>query len=274
MSKIYTLLMFRHAEAFHNFEVSNRSNEMEYKTVNTSLTERGMMQASLLADRLKDTKFDIAITSDLPEAVETMDIVSQKNSSITQMLATKVLRERNFGEFEGISQLCSALLLVENAVNDRLTLTWAPPGGESVKELRDRVWTFLAELHKQATSSPAVSPVILVSSHGLFMEELLYVISNVKCAFKQFQQALQRMNGYQNTGLVQYTFTTKNSVMIDQDFVGINCPMISCAHHLKNHDRNYMFCYGGCHDVVSNEQPSKEIRPPQLIRIKRQSDLQ
>ena len=263
--------MFRHGEAFHNFDVHKRMgyNEMGYKTITTSLTEKGAMQANLLADRLKDTTFDIAITSDLPEAIETMDIVAQKNPSITHMLAWEVLRERNFGEFEGISQLCSAQLLVENAVTDRLTLTWAPPGGESVTDLRKRVWTFLAELHNHATKSSVASPIILVSAHSLFMEELLYVISNMNCVSKQFQQALQKMSGYQNTGLVQYTFTSNNSVRIDEDLVGIVCPMISCAHHLKNCDPNYMFCYGGCHDVVSDESPLKEIHPPQLIRIKR-----
>ena len=272
MNKIFTVIMFRHAEAHANFDVQNgklqATNGLVVETRNTSLTEKGILQANLLADRLKDTKFDLAITSDLPESSDTMKIVLQKNITLNEMVTWPMVRERNFGAFEGNAILCNAMLLVENSVVDRNSLTWAPPDGESVMDVRYRAYSFLAEVYKQAHKISDASPVILVSSHGLFMEELMYIISNMECSFKHFQSAVPKMNGYQNTGIVQYTFITNNScVRKCADLVSLSCPMISCARHLKKGDSNYLFCYGGCHDIASDEQPPVQIDPPELTNI-------
>ena len=275
MNKVFTIIMFRHGEAYHGVknETLQSTNGFVSEKSNTSLTEKGIIQANLLADRLKDTKFDLAITSDLPEAKDTMNIVLQKNIMLKEMLPWKMVRERNFGAFEGIPQLCNAMLLVESAVADRNNLTWAPPGGESVVDVRNRAYSFLSEVHKQALKMSVASPVILVSSHGLFMEELLYVTTSVKCASKHFQPTQPIATGYQNTGIVQYTFTSNSFwPWRNDDLVSLHCPMISCARHLKHRDSNYLFCYGGCHDMISNELPSMGINPPKLMRIKRESD--
>ena len=69
------------------------------------------------------------------------------------------------------------LRTVENAVADRDYLTWRPPKGESVVDLRNRIKEFLQEIQKEALKLPSDSPVILISSHGLFMDELYYVTS-------------------------------------------------------------------------------------------------
>ena len=50
MSKIYTILMFRHGEAFNSFDVHRRSDELGCEKMNSSLTEKGVIQANKLAD--------------------------------------------------------------------------------------------------------------------------------------------------------------------------------------------------------------------------------
>ena len=95
------------------------------------------------------------------------------------------------------------LRTVENAVADRDYLTWRPPKGESVFDLRNRIKEFLQKIQKEALKLASDSPVILVSSHGLFMDELYYVTST-----SGYGQTLpKKMPGYQNTGIAEYIFT-------------------------------------------------------------------
>ena len=57
-------MFVRHGQGFHNLGIHARE-ELEFtedetlKTMNSSLTEKGLDQARLAADRLRDTKFDL-----------------------------------------------------------------------------------------------------------------------------------------------------------------------------------------------------------------------
>ena len=263
MSKQFTILIFRSGEAFHNIGVHKENLKFTdgrgNRTINSSLTSAGIKQANLLAERLKNTKIDLVISSDLKRAIETTEVLQKKNCTISYINCWKVLRERCFGDFEGSYEICKALLLVENAVTDRLSLTWAPPGGESVKDLKNRVYQFLDKIYTEARKIPLQSPIILISSHELFMNELQYVVSDMACGSKRWQSSIQRQRGYQNTGVAQYTFTI-TSRGTHNTLNGVDCPMISCAHHLQNHDPDYLFCYGGCHDVA-DDPSSGEVEP-------------
>ena len=284
MIKQFTILIFRSGEAFHNIGVHKGNlkftDELGKRTINSSLTSAGVLQANLLAERLKNTKIDLAISSDLKRAIETAEILRKKNDTISYIHCWNMLRERFFGDFEGSYEICDALLLVENAVTDRLSLTWAPPGGESVKDLRNRVYQFLDEIYKEAMKLPVKTPIILISSHELFMNELQYVVTDLTCGSKRWQSSIQRKRGYQNTGIAQYTFTvTVNSrgthlIHREHTLIGIDCPMISCAHHLQNHAPDYLFCYGGCHDVA-DDPSSGEVEPVlvKTTKINVRSDL-
>jgi len=180
--KTITLIIVRHGEGFHNLHTISR-NELEFtndehpRTLNSCLTEKGLLQASLLGERLKDMKFDAAITSDLKRATQTAKAIMKRNESIDTLKTWKTVRERCVGEFEGDVDLCRSLRIVENAVKDRDSLTFRPPNGESVHDLRDRILNFLQNLQNEAIKIPSKSPSILVSSHGLFMDELYHVIS-------------------------------------------------------------------------------------------------
>ena len=63
------------------------------------------------------------------------------------------------------------------------------------------------------------------------------------------------MPGYQNTAIAKYNFTTTVNSDAEDVIEKVECPIASCAHHLENHDDNYVFCNGGCHGV-----PDEEIR--------------
>ena len=248
--KKFTLMMVRHGEGIHNLGIHAR-NDLEFtddlnlRAINCALTEKGLMQANLVADRLKSTNFDLAISSDLKRAMQTAEAIMNKNDSINELISWRIVRERCLGEFEGITELYRALRVVENAVSDREYLTWSPPNGESVIDLRNRIMEFLQELQKAAMKVPSDFPIILVSSHGLFMEELYYVLST-----SEYGKTIpKKMPGYQNTGISQYNFTTSLSNNNECILEDVECTIFSCANHLENHDQNYMLCRGGCHGV-------------------------
>jgi broad specificity phosphatase PhoE len=261
--KTFSLIVVRHGEGFHNLATHKRSDleftdDANFKTINSSLTEKGLMQANLLADRLKYFKFDLAITSDLKRAMQTAEAIMEKNESINELTPWRIIRERCIGDFEGVVEPFMALITVENAVEDRDYLTWRPPNGESVVDLRKRVIAFLEEIQKEAMKLPGVSPLILVSSHGLFMAELFRVIS----AAEYGETLPKKLFYYQNTGMAQYYFTTRINANDEHVLEKVECPIVSCANHLENYDEDYVFCKGGCHGVPGEENRSKFDKQP------------
>ena len=173
--KTFTLIVVRHGEGFHNLGTHSRNDlvftdDETFKTINSCLTEKGLMQAKLVANRLQDIKFDLAISSDLKRAMQTAEAIKEKNDSINELIYWRIVRERCIGNFEGVVEHYRALRTVENAVEDRDYLTWRPPNGESVVDLRRRVNCFLDEIKKEAMKLPVESTCILISSHGLFMD--------------------------------------------------------------------------------------------------------
>ena len=246
--KSFSLIVVRHGEGYHNLGKVKRSDleftdDANLKTINSSLTEKGLMQAQLLADRLKDFKFDLAITSDLKRAMQTAEEIMKKNESINELIPWRIVRERCIGDFEGAVEPFMSLITVENAVEDRDYLTWRPPRGESVVDLRKRVTGFLESIQKEAMKIPEESPLILVSSHGLFKQELFRILSEA-----DYGQTLpKKLFHYQNTGMAKYNFTIRIDRNDEHVLEKLECPIISCANHLKNQDKDYVFCNGGCH---------------------------
>ena len=99
-------MFVRHGQGFHNLGIHARE-ELEFteeetlRTMNSSLTEKGLNQAKLAGKRLKDTKFDLAISSDLKRAKQTAKAIVDANSSIDTFEEWRLVRERCVGDFEG-----------------------------------------------------------------------------------------------------------------------------------------------------------------------------
>ena len=252
--KLFKLLIIRHGQGFHNLGIYGR-NDLEFtedetlKTMNSSLTPQGFKQARLVSERLQNIKFDLAIASDLKRAKQTAEAVVELNDSLNYFEEWKIVRERCVGDFEGREEIDAALITVENAVVDRNYLTWRPPNGESVVDLRERIKHFLKKLHLRVMLLPVEVPTILVVSHGAFMRELYYILSEAKSAHVVFHQGpknFQNYPKYHNTGLTQYLF---RSVKLEDGscvIKDVHCEILSCAFHLKNEDCTYQCCMGGC----------------------------
>lgn len=148
-----TLLLIRHGETALNVA-------RVLQPADTPLSERGVAQAEALARRLAASGVRAILSSDLPRAWRTAQAIAAATGAPLE--STPLLQERNFGAWRG--QAYDTM-----AVNP-LTLTQAPPGGESIAVFEARVaQAFALALERQA----AVGGVLAVVTHGLVIRAWL-----------------------------------------------------------------------------------------------------
>lgn len=128
------------------------------------LTELGVEQALELADKLKDVKFDLLITSDLIRAKRTMELAMSKNESAKNLtiIEEPSIKERSYGDWEGISKL-EKLLEEPSAKENRRRIDFTPPNGESMLDVRDRVFDLLDDLVPEIIN---YKMTVAISCHG------------------------------------------------------------------------------------------------------------
>lgn len=112
------------------------------------LTQLGVEQAKTLADKLKDKNIQMLIASDQTRSIHTMEIAMSlnKKARTLEIIKDKRLRERHYGDLQGQSKLEMMLLDPKHATEYRRGYDTAPPNGESIKMVVERVNNFLDEI--------------------------------------------------------------------------------------------------------------------------------
>lgn len=112
--------------------------------LDVQLCKAGIQEAEQAAIKLETHPIDIAYTSKLKRAVDTLQIIlDRKAPVIIPVIKTEALNERHYGELQGLNKADVAKQYGEHQV-----LLWrrsykiAPPGGESLKDTTDRVIPF------------------------------------------------------------------------------------------------------------------------------------
>jgi probable phosphoglycerate mutase len=148
--------MVRHGESVWNVEGRHQGQSLAAP----GLTERGRVDAVAVAATLADSGARALLTSDLRRAVETAQPIAQ-TIGVEPEIEPK-LRERSFGKIEG--RLLASVDPGEVGVTgDVVTDPDArPPGGESIRELYDRVVGLVHELIER----PPARRIVLVSHGG------------------------------------------------------------------------------------------------------------
>lgn len=126
------------------------------------LNDEGRAQARRVAGRLSGTGFQAAYASDLLRAVDTARPVVRPSG--VRLVTLPELREKNFGEWEGLTHQEVATRYPR--LYDRMFLddpAFAPPGGESDQSFFDRVASAVGRIrdcHSHAVGN------LLVVAHG------------------------------------------------------------------------------------------------------------
>jgi len=139
-----------------------------------ALTPEGEAEARKAGELLREAghSFDIAFTSTLSRAQETLDIILEQLGQ--QGLEThehEALNERDYGELVGLNKDDARKRWGEDQVHIwRRSFDTPPPGGESLKDTADRVLPYFnAEILPQVLAGKNV----IVSAHGNSLRALV-----------------------------------------------------------------------------------------------------
>ncbi|HRQ39595.1 MAG TPA: histidine phosphatase family protein [Chloroflexota bacterium] len=150
-----TLLLIRHGET--DWNVDGRYTGQS----DIPLNDTGRAQARQAAAQLADNPPDVVISSDLERARETAEIIAA--AFHLPVFTDPRLREINQGVWEGMYFAdIKAKYTAEFAAREADPLSVAPPGGETVGQVRERVLTAVADIRQQYPGQR-----VAVVAHGL-----------------------------------------------------------------------------------------------------------
>jgi 2,3-bisphosphoglycerate-dependent phosphoglycerate mutase len=135
------IYLFRHGET--NFNRSKRFTGL----VNSRLTPKGIEQANLIAEKLKDKKFQIAFRTSLSRSSNSLKIVLKYHPECKKVIIDDRLIERSYGDLERKHHKT----IIKKYGKKQFDL-WhrsynvPPPRGESLKMVEKRVLSFVKDL--------------------------------------------------------------------------------------------------------------------------------
>jgi len=137
------IYVFRHTETHDN------KNRIFSGRRNPKLTLRGKKQALKLARMLENKQIDIGFSGASGRCKKTLEIVLKPHKNVKTKI-TKDLLERDYGKLTGESKLLWMKKAPELTIKYRRAWDFPPPGGESLKAVKKRVFPFCKRLVKMA----------------------------------------------------------------------------------------------------------------------------
>jgi 2,3-bisphosphoglycerate-dependent phosphoglycerate mutase len=153
------LVLVRHGESQWNLE--NRFTGW----IDVALTETGRREAARAGSLLKGTRFDVAFSSVLQRANETLDIILRElGQADLPVTRDQALNERHYGDLQGLNKAETAKKYGDEQVHIwRRSYDVPPPGGESLKDTAART---LPYYDRVIAPQIAAGKNVLVVAHG------------------------------------------------------------------------------------------------------------
>ena len=128
------------------------------------LNEQGVTEAEQAVSLLEEINFDMAFTSNLKRANDTLDIILKGIKQEIPIEKDLALNERDYGDLVGQNKAEAAEKFGDEQVQIwRRSYDIPPPGGESLKDTADRVIPYLNE---KILPEVYGGKNIIVSAHG------------------------------------------------------------------------------------------------------------
>ena len=132
-----TLALVRHGQSLWNLQ--NRFTGW----VDVPLTERGREEARTAGAALRGIGFDVAYTSALRRAQDTLAIILAETGLDVPVIRDAALNERDYGDLAGLDKAETAERYGAEQVHTwRRSFDVAPPGGESLRDTAARTLPF------------------------------------------------------------------------------------------------------------------------------------
>ncbi|GAB6071762.1 2,3-bisphosphoglycerate-dependent phosphoglycerate mutase [Venenivibrio stagnispumantis] len=152
------LVLVRHGQSLWNLQ--NRFTGW----IDVPLTEKGKEEAYKAGELLKDIRFNVAYTSALSRAQETLKIILEVIGLNIPVIKDQALNERHYGDLQGLNKdRARAKYGAEIVHLWRRSYDIAPPGGESLKDTANRTIPFL---ERAILGDIAEGNDVLVVAHG------------------------------------------------------------------------------------------------------------
>jgi len=137
-----TLYVITHCESCFN------QKQIFTGRINSHLTKSGLDHAKEMAKLLKSTQIDVAIHTSLDRTKETLDIILKYHPK-TQVEIDDRFIERDYGDLSGKSKLKYQQEHPDLYPIYHRSYDIAPPSGESLKQVEERVIPAIKELQKR-----------------------------------------------------------------------------------------------------------------------------
>ena len=135
------IYLFRHGETYFN-----RSKRFTGR-INSRLSPKGIKQANLIAEKLKEKKFQMAFKTSLSRSSDSLKIVLRYHPECKSVIVDDRMIERSYGDFE--RRLHKTII---KKYGEKQFDIWhrsysnSPPGGESIQTVEKRVLSFVKNL--------------------------------------------------------------------------------------------------------------------------------
>lgn len=163
------IYVFRHGETYDNL------NRVFSGWRDSKLTDVGIKQAEILAEKLKYKDIDLCIVSPLSRSQDTAEIALKYHTDMVYEVDQRII-ERNYGDLQGQSKEKLMKEQPELAIKYRRGYDTPPPHGESMKMVEERVFPFCEELVARVKRE---NINIAISCHGNSMRAIRRYFENL-----------------------------------------------------------------------------------------------
>lgn len=145
----------------------------------SALTENGLMRAAVLGAYLRDIGVSTIISSPLPRALRTSNIIS-KEAKIPNIVADDRLMEINMGAFEGLTfSKAKEIYPEEMRLFMERPSEFRAPDGESVNEVVKRVMPLLTSVVDGSFEGVGSEENVLLVTHAVALRSLMAQMERV-----------------------------------------------------------------------------------------------
>jgi alpha-ribazole phosphatase len=157
------LMLVRHGETEWNAQRRYQGQS------DVPLSELGVRQAKLVAERLAGHEIDAVYASDLKRARETAQIIVKKNG--LNVSSEPRLRELKFGILEGLTFDEAQIQYPEMIAAWLSDFHQTPQGGETIEAFHERLVSLLDDLRREHDEQ-----TVLLVAHGGPLSEILRIV--------------------------------------------------------------------------------------------------
>ena len=210
------LIIIRHGET-----EQNRNNILQ-GAIDTQLSELGLFQAEKVAQRLKDEKIDVLVSSHLQRAVKTAEAIARQNTYFQenkdQILVDKAFREISYGVMDGRNrnEIFDDKRLLLGALDQ---YNFKYENGESIRDVHLRIKRALKKLLKEHEGK-----TIAIVTHGMTKRTMI-----MELLAQSLTDVLKHM--FRNTAVSM--FTLQKTPEDKRPYGSVVTEVFNCAKHME-----------------------------------------